>query len=82
MTTQQLRALMNAPGPVGPSSPIVAAALVALPRLLDVVEAAERWSQCIHVEQACNAEEADMAWAASDVAADQLHAAVAKWREG
>ena len=74
MTTQELRALMNAPGPVGPSSPIVAAALVALPRLLDVVEAAERWAETHEDEWADSVEYADMVLA--------LRAAVAKWREG
>jgi hypothetical protein len=61
---------MNAPGPVGPSSPIVAAALVALPRLLDVVEAAERWVDARHAYQQ------------PFEAMASLEAAVAKWREG
>ena len=78
MDTKQLRALMNAPGPVGPSSPIVAAALVALPRLLDVVEAAEIVADSVfHTEQDPGA-----VISLYRREFDVLVAAVAKWREG
>lgn len=79
MDTKQLRALVNAPGPVGPSSPIVAAALVALPRLLDVVEAA---GEVVDADVGAMHFASEESCRRFNDAINGLRAAVAKWKEG